>query len=433
MLIGFLSVCPCNAYRPLWSVQNLYGSILSGYDTRIRPRINQSESVIVASRFAPNNIIEFETTEQRFSILGTIQMSWIDEVLKWEPSSYYNTQSIKIPLTQIWKPSLILVKAFDGDGIIGDAENDIATVQYDGTVTWSPEGIFSYVCEVDIQFYPFDEQTCTLVYYVSDETERTVTLTHPESVLMDEFIENSEWNLVNVHQTKYKRYDTWFIEVHFTVQRRATFATFTMIVPLLMLAFLNICVFLVPIDSGEKGSFSITIFLSYGIFVSIVSDTLPHNSLQISFFVLFLVVLLLFSVLSVFYTIMQAKLFAAIGEEECKLSICTKFRNKVTPEKKMLPDGEKGVDPGKMNPSRMSVATVSDLELMDEEKNMPIEDEEGEEEKEEEEEGEKFTWRKFLERLDTILFITFFVLIVIATTVFFCLMMQRLGEDSFAG
>ena len=36
----------------------------------------------------------------------------------------------------------IVFQAFDGDGVIGEANSDVASVSYDGTVTWTPDGIF---------------------------------------------------------------------------------------------------------------------------------------------------------------------------------------------------------------------------------------------------------------------------------------------------
>jgi hypothetical protein len=244
---------------------------------------------------------------------------------------------------------------------------------------------------------------------VSDETITTVVLDHPEDVTLDEFTENSAWSIMSVNKRRYLLYNTYHIDVEFKLQRRANFATFTLIMPLLMLAFLNICIFLVPIGSGEKGSFAITIFLSYGIFVTIVSDTLPDNSLQVSYFLLFIIVLLFMSVLSVLYTIIQAKLMSSIGDKECSIS-CLRNKKK-HPRNKVMPtiDTIEGV-------VNVKSAEVSDTDI--------YEDDDADE--------DTYTWGMFLERLDTICFIVFFAIILISTAGFFSLMLRRISQSTLS-
>ncbi len=45
----------------------------------------------------------------------------------------------------------------------GQSEINVnALVQYDGKVTMLPPGIFESNCNVEIKYFPFDEQKCTL-------------------------------------------------------------------------------------------------------------------------------------------------------------------------------------------------------------------------------------------------------------------------------
>jgi hypothetical protein len=231
-------------------------------------------------------------------------------------------------------------------------------------------------------------------------------LDHPKSVTLDEYTENSAWKITSLSKRKYLLYNTYHIDIEFQLQRRANFATFTLIMPLLMLAFLNICVFLVPVGSGEKGSFAITIFLSYGIFVTIVSDTLPDNSLQISYFLLFIIVLLFMSVLSVVYTIIQAKLMSSMGDKECGIK-CLQPRKPVIMKPTPF-DPTKGYTDDENDPADCKPVSRND------------------------EDDEIYTWAMFLEKLDVILFIIFFALVLLATSAFFSLMLQRVSEDKFS-
>ncbi|XP_052782915.1 acetylcholine receptor subunit beta-type unc-29-like [Mya arenaria] len=271
----------------------------------------------------------------------------------------------------------------DGQGVIGAAETDRIYVSFRGHVQWVPEATYSVVCNVNVRLYPFDEQTCTLTYSVPGETMDTLDLDHYQNVDMSEYAENPSWIIVGVSRTRYIRDNNYNIDIEFRMRRRADFTTFTLVAPLMMLAFLNICVFLIPSNSGEKGSFSITIFLAYSVYISMMSETLPHNSVEVSLFVVFIIVLLCLSVVSVFYTIIQAKLASAFGNKECPLNWfrCAADRNKVVP-----------VDPAG-NPENTCM----------------------------------YTWEKFFEQLDTFLFGSFLVTITVVTGIFFGILLRNLN------
>jgi nicotinic acetylcholine receptor len=224
---------------------------------------------------------------------------------------------------------------------------------------------------------------------VSDETEATVVLNHNTDVTLEEFTDNTAWDVKQVETKQITKYNTSFINISFHVHRRAGFVTFTLIMPLLMLAFLNICIFLVPIGSGEKGTFSITIFLSYGIFITVVSNTLPPNSLQISYFVLFITVLLFLSVLTVFYTVLQAKLIAVFGDKRCTWAF-------------IIPS--KGVRHG--------------CDIHDE-----LEEIEDVEKCGGNEVEKPYTWAMVLQRIDTFIFIVLLTIVTVVTFLFLFLVM----------
>lgn len=241
---------------------------------------------------------------------------------------------------------------------------------------------FSVVCDVDIQYYPFDEQFCKIIYYIADETIDTVELNHDSEVPLTEINENSAWKLLGVSRKKVVQSNNYYIEIEFHLSRRPNYATFTLVVPLLMLASLNMCIFLVPIESGEKGGLAITVFLSYGIFISILSDKLPHNSLQTSFFVVFITLLLVLSVLSVLYSVIQAKLVVSIGANNSVFG-CFRVRNP------------------KLNGNQSGEGQLR----------------------------KHMSWAAFFQKMDIVIFIVFVVIVLIASAGFFCVMLRRITKD----
>ncbi|KAH3709945.1 hypothetical protein DPMN_069459 [Dreissena polymorpha] len=110
-LIIYGLITPGESVDPdIQTMKSLYGAVLDGYDTRIRPINNQSAAVYVNTKFVPQSLLEFDTSEQKFSMLGYFRITWIDEVIRWDPANYNGVDSLKIPITQMWRPSLIILK-----------------------------------------------------------------------------------------------------------------------------------------------------------------------------------------------------------------------------------------------------------------------------------------------------------------------------------
>ena len=216
-----------------------------------------------------------------------------------------------------------------------------------------------------IRFYPFDVQTCTLSYKIADEDNSTINLKHDGQVDQSEYIENAEWKVVNLSAERKQLHNIHVVDFHFSVERRGSFTMFTLVVPVLMLSLLSGATFLIPVESGEKCSFSVTIFLAYGIFETIVIDTLPHNSLDLSYFILYLTSQLIVSVLLTFYTILQAKIFTTIGQKAFKT-----------------------------NRQESEYVVI-------------------------------VTWGTFLQELDTYIFVVFLVLVIGCTSIFLSVMMEK--------
>lgn len=65
------------------------------------------------------------------------------------------------------------------------------------------------------------------------------------------------------------------------MQRRSTFIVLNIILPVVCMAVLNLFVFILPIESGERVSYAITVFfLAIAVFFTLVSDNLPKTSFR---------------------------------------------------------------------------------------------------------------------------------------------------------
>ncbi|RUS83857.1 hypothetical protein EGW08_008398 [Elysia chlorotica] len=102
--------------------------------------------------------------------------------------------------------------------------------------------------------------------------------------------------------------------VSLIIKRRPRFFLLNLLMPTMALSFLNILVFILPADSGEKVGYSITVLLSVMLMMGLTTDVLPESSEVVPLITQFLTILTLLSVLSVVVTV--AILFIHHHEEQ---------------------------------------------------------------------------------------------------------------------
>ena len=67
-----------------------------------------------------------------------------------------------LPLLTDKVSNFLLVIIFSADDFTNDYMRSLAVVRHTGHVFWPPPTKFRSTCPVDVSFFPFDDQTCTL-------------------------------------------------------------------------------------------------------------------------------------------------------------------------------------------------------------------------------------------------------------------------------
>ena len=100
-----------------------------------------------------------------------------------------------------------------------------------------------------------------------------------EDVGLAFYQENGAWEITKTRAfVDYGKYGMQTYHMEITLQRRSTFVVVSLILPITCMGFLNLLVFLLPPDSGERVGYSITVLLAITVFLTIASDNLPHIS-----------------------------------------------------------------------------------------------------------------------------------------------------------
>ncbi|XP_018350055.1 PREDICTED: acetylcholine receptor subunit alpha-like isoform X2 [Trachymyrmex septentrionalis] len=231
---------------------------------------------------------------------------------------------LHVPADHIWRPDIVLYNNADGNFEVTLATK--ATLNYTGKVIWKPPAIYKSSCEIDVEYFPFDEQTCMMKFgswtydgfhvdlrHVDESTNET-EIKKSNGVVdvgidLSEFYTSVEWDILRIPAVRHEKFYTCcrepFLDITFyiTMRRKTLFYTVNLIIPCLGISFLTILVFYLPCDSGEKVSLAISILLSLTVFFLLLAEIIPPTSLVVPLLGKFVLFTMIMDTLSVWITV----------------------------------------------------------------------------------------------------------------------------------
>jgi len=164
------------------------------------------------------------------------------------------------------------------------AENKYRVQIYaDGVIAWMPGFKFRTTCLVYLTKFPFDRQTCfinlTSWMYPIQYVELNV---RSEKVIVGQMQANGEWDLVKASADRFlvnNRFGIMSI-IYFTIElkRKSRFYVMHLVLPAVTMSIMSVFVFILPVESGEKISLGISLFIAYSVLILLVADNMPTNA-----------------------------------------------------------------------------------------------------------------------------------------------------------
>ena len=126
------------------------------------------------------------------------------------------------------------------------------TIHPDGRIVWKPPAIYKSLCPIDVEFFPFDEQLCTIKIGSWTYHEYAVKIQHkslPEGknvndmeiiedgINLDDYHKSTEWDLLAVKSKKDVKYYPCCSEPYadlkfnITIRRKTLFYAINLILP----------------------------------------------------------------------------------------------------------------------------------------------------------------------------------------------------------
>lgn len=211
-----------------------------------------------------------------------------------------------LSLTYNLSLSSLLISSADGDFSVTHLTK--AHLFHDGRIKWVPPAIYKSSCSIDVTFFPFDQQNCTMKFgsWTYDRTKIDL-ISMAGNVDQMDYWESGEWVLVDaVGNYNIKKYECCHevysdITYSFIIRRLPLFYTINLIVPCLLISCLTVLVFYLPSDCGEKMTLCISVLLALTVFLLLISKIVPPTSLDVPLvgkYLMFTMVLVTFSIVT---------------------------------------------------------------------------------------------------------------------------------------
>ncbi|XP_005093600.1 neuronal acetylcholine receptor subunit alpha-3 [Aplysia californica] len=238
----------------------------------VRPAVSAEDEIPVGVYVGLNNIIEVDSKKQSLVTVGFIVLSWYD------PRLVYNMteprpEFLVVPVESLWTRTFTILNSMDRQNY-NPTSSDLAVIRSDGAV-------LLFMCPVDIRKFPFDVQSCKLMIAVLGSTYDKINI-EDSQLLTEIYLVSIDWVLknasVSVVEVKAQEIGRQVVEVTLVLARTPNFYFMSAVVPVLALSLLNPFVFALPVDHGERVSFSVALLLSYTVMLSSLSDVLPGST-----------------------------------------------------------------------------------------------------------------------------------------------------------
>uniref|UniRef100_UPI0037E87774 neuronal acetylcholine receptor subunit beta-3a n=1 Tax=Semicossyphus pulcher TaxID=241346 RepID=UPI0037E87774 len=284
----------------------LLKNLFQGYQRWVRPIQHANDTIRVRFGLKISQLVDVDEKNQLMTTNVWLWQEWTDYKLRWNPEKYGGITSIRVPSENLWLPDIVLYE--NADGRFEGSLMTKAIVRYNGTITWTPPASYKSACTMDVTFFPFDRQNCTMKFGSWTYDGHMVDL-----ILIDkqvdrkDFFDNGEWEILNATGARGNRKDGMysypFITYSFILKRLPLFYTLFLIIPCLGLSFLTVLVFYLPSDEGEKLSLSTSVLVSLTVFLLVIEEIIPSSSKVIPLIGEYLLFIMIFVTLSIIVTV----------------------------------------------------------------------------------------------------------------------------------
>ncbi|XP_078370582.1 neuronal acetylcholine receptor subunit alpha-10-like isoform X2 [Oculina patagonica] len=270
--------------------QRLLKDMFAKYDEDGTPHSNRSRAVLVSFGAKLVRIINLNERGNTIRSQWWIYQQWINSDLTWNEADYNGTSVVHVGPKKVWAPDIILYNSADDNDKLGGGTEKYKTkiaINSNGSCKWMAPAIFQSTCDINTEYFPFDDQICIMKFasWAFDGSQVDIVVDESETGAKgDIYKNNTEWELFSVTaeriEDKYSccihPYPGVIITLH--LRRRYYFYMVNLVVPCSLIAVMVLLSFILPPESGERIGLGITVLMAMAIFQELTSAKLPADS-----------------------------------------------------------------------------------------------------------------------------------------------------------
>ncbi|XP_058139672.1 acetylcholine receptor subunit epsilon isoform X2 [Dasypus novemcinctus] len=274
----------------------LYHHLFNNYDPGSRPVRGPEDTVTISLKVTLTNLISLNEKEETLTTSVWIGIDWHDYRLNYSKDDFGGIEALRVPSELVWLPEIVLENNIDGQfGVAYDAN---VLVLEGGYMTWLPPAIYRSACAVEVAYFPFDWQNCSLVFrsqtYNAEEVELIFAVDEAGDTISniqidaEAYTENGEWaidfcpGVIQGGASADGPGGHTDVIYSLIIRRKPLFYVINIIVPCVLISGLVLLAYFLPAQAGgQKCTVSINVLLAQTVFLFLIAQKTPETSLSV--------------------------------------------------------------------------------------------------------------------------------------------------------
>ncbi|XP_056263091.1 5-hydroxytryptamine receptor 3B isoform X2 [Pseudoliparis swirei] len=318
----------CVPEKPKRSALNqLTRTLLRNYDCGVRPVHNWTSSTTIYIDLILQSVLDVDGKTQTITTSIWYRQIWTDEFLIWDPEEFDGITEISLSSDAIWIPDVIICEFVDGGKSL---PIPYVYVNSSGSVKYYQPMQVVLACSLEMYAFPFDKQNCSFTFRSWLHSVKEIDLAlwrSAEAIANDkrEFMNDGEWELLSIPSSYWQVHqdDTDYAHIQFNVliRRRPLLYVVGLLIPSIFLMLVDVTSFYLPISSGTRITFKVSILLGYTLFRVNLADELPATVVNTPLIGVFFAVSMAMLMLSLIMSILVVKLLYHSEKEVRQMSV----------------------------------------------------------------------------------------------------------------
>nr|XP_028699316.1 5-hydroxytryptamine receptor 3C [Macaca mulatta] len=248
------------------------------------PFTNYSIPTHVNISFTLSAILRVDAQLQLLTSFLWMDLVWDNPFISWNPKECVGINKLTVLAENLWLPDIFIMESMDVSQMPSGLT---AYISSEGQIKYNKPMRVTSICNLDIFYFPFDQQNCTFTFSSFLHTVDGMLLGMDKEVW--EITDTShnvirtqgEWELLGINKATPKMsmgnnlYDQ--IMFYVAIRHRPSLYIINLLVPSSFLIAIDALSFYLPAESENHAPFKITLLLGCNVFLLMMNDLLPAS------------------------------------------------------------------------------------------------------------------------------------------------------------